>query len=272
MSIPRIGIESEVSGDFYQEFKIEHEDGHVTIQIENNTLRTTNYYKKLLEDDKIQLEWKLICDSTFLERYPDDNKKIKIKDTEISGKCEIFYSLSCKIDFSLLPDKSFNPFYNREYFVKKGQIISSERKQIFWANPDDKESHSEFIDIVYDENEPLYVDFTNDVIIISTNDKKLKEDFEGFDQNQNFSLITRQMLLSSIVIAAIRRIGEAQNDDHIDVDKKWAEHLKKSLGIDEDNIEELQLSEYNKALDYYNNFYDGEKLISRAFDKLDKIS
>ena len=80
------------------------------------------------------------------------------------------------------------------------------------------------------------------------------------------------MLLSSVIIAAIRRIGKAQNDDHIDVDKKWAEHLKKSLGIDEDNIEELQLSEFNTALNYYNNFYDGEKLISRAFDKLDKIS
>ena len=274
MSIPRLGIINEVSGDFYQGFDFyqDKNENFIIIKLENDSLKLDSYYKKLIQENKVFIDWKLVCDSTFLQRYPKDNV-IKIKDTDISKKCEIFYSLVCLEDFNLEPNESFNQFFNRNYNIKKGMILSAERKEIFWANDDNIQSYADFIKIEVNnavDAEYLHVNFDNDIIIITTNDEDLKKDFEYYDNKINYKLINRELLLSNIIINAIRRIGEAEEENSsVDVQFKWAEYLKKQIGIQEDELEDLK--DYNFASDLYYNSYDGEKLLSRAFKKLDNL-
>ena len=151
--------------------------------------------------------------------------------------------------------------------INKGMIVSTIKREILPIFQNDKQGGGLNI-IEYqkrDQNEKIQFDFTNDKIIMYTNDDRVMQNLVSYSKKckkLNLSLIFGPALVEAIQLLG-RKDEEAQ-------DLQWKTLLYDLINIDDDRKGDL--AEFNIALGVYNKIFSNkEYVLIESYDEINKL-
>jgi len=268
MSFPKLGFEDQVNNSQFDiSINVSKGEQDTVVKIEELFFENT-YYKKLIEEGYVSLEWRLINDSTFFEEYGEYNSIIGINNFSINGPLLVEFYFVANVDFILESNSCFGDFYKSNYEIKKGSVLSKINSKKIPAFQKNRGNSLNIFTVEYsaDSDEYLEIDFEQDVILITTNNEELHNYQMDFDKNKEYKLINLHVFFSSIIIEALTIIGKKKTDDKI---YKWEELLIDVLEIKENERELLQ--DYIVAMSYYNEKFVSENFLNKIYKDLEDV-
>ena len=245
MSIPKIGIEDEAIGIFECEIlnpDLENEE-NLIFKADMNSFKLENkYYEKLYQESTIDLILSVDCFNVYKELKTSIKEKqyVEFPRKDAGGKFVISIYFIATKDFILdTRNENFNSFYNEEYKISKGQIVSKVITR--HVDIDLTSTSSSFKFLTVNKNPDIEDDFE-----IKLEDEfpelsiKSEDTFFDYDTLRSSSRlkginkITDAILLGPLFIELIRIIIE----DRLEGEKyEWAEVMAKKMGFN--SLDEL---------------------------------
>ena len=92
MSIPKLGSSAEVKGDFNCIIKYKLTESKLICYIKSEDFSLQNgAFKKLYDLDKIELVWRVRCESTFIEKQASLDQEIIFNTNSLNTSLKISY-------------------------------------------------------------------------------------------------------------------------------------------------------------------------------------
>jgi len=284
MSIPKIGFTDEVIGKFECDIlkpNLNNEE-NLIFQIDEDSLIIENkYFKKLYDDSVIDLILSVDCFNVYKElktSVKNENNFVEYPRKDAGGKFVISIYFVATKDFKLdTKNNNFSSFYNEEYSITKGQIVSKVITKHIDINLTSTNSSFKFLSVVKNPNlkeDDFKIRLEDEYPELSIKsedtffeyDSLRKRKFRGSDK------IADAILLGPLFVELIRIIIE----DRLEGEKYgWAEALAIKMGYNSlDELEE-QIQDENMTLSESfqaaYNIYATRMLSKNYFNDLFKI-
>ena len=91
MSIPKLGSSAEVKGDFNCIIKYKLTESKLICYIQSEDFSLQNGAFKLYDLDKIELVWRVRCESTFIEKQASLDQEIIFNTNSLNTSLKISY-------------------------------------------------------------------------------------------------------------------------------------------------------------------------------------
>lgn len=268
MSIPKLGSSAEVKGDFSCKINYQLNENKLRCYIKSEDFDIQNKaYRKLVDTGKVDLVWRVRCESTFIEKEAFLDEEIIFNTESLNTSLIFTYFLVASKEFTFVFDETISDFFGEKMIINKGMIVSTIKREILPIFQNDKKGGGLNI-IEYqkrNQNEKIEFDFTNDKIIMYTNDDKVMQNLISFSKKckkLNLSLIFGPALIQAIMILGTEE-EEAQ-------DLQWKTLLYDIIDIDDERRGDL--SEFNVALSVYNKIFSKkEYVLIDSYDEINKL-
>jgi len=278
-NFPKLGNEIQTSGSFYCDMDIIEKGHELELNVSNINL-DNKLFNRLFKENKICIEIKVECFSTYTEYFftidynNQDNFKENLEKTTLTQTFHLIAYLKAVSDFTIVDDtnESLSPYYNNS-FIPKNVIVSKEikikKECMYELNSSqsifhlDYATQSDFIKIKFPDDD--------DAIKIIVNDPIFKEFQSGkYTQREKWKLFNKHSFWGNIFLQAVEDIRNRKNDDELhyedDECKLWHKVIFDSYGVDSSTrLKELKPDEIlNK---YYKFFIDQNKGLKMLYDK-----
>lgn len=283
MSIPRLGFENETIGSFSFSLKWDKEPAdNVDFFIDVDTIQISNEaYKTLYDNKSIDLVLKVEFEKIFYEKHTliNESNKLSIPKKDF-GADEIKLSVYFVAleDFILKTDLvSFDEFYDGNFEVRKGQIVSEIKVKYIHPEISSSNSIAQLLQIILnpDIEEEFMIDLQSDLPTLTIKNRDLYYLINSNRKKTNYQLLTDSVVLGPIFVELIRMLFE----DRIDEEYKWAEDLTKLLGFESiERLREYYPSSGEDYQDYYVEAYQaynsklfGKNIMPDLLKKIEEI-
>jgi len=274
MSHPIIGNPNEVNGDFFLKFhnpKIEIQEGKsfYIIKPDQDSFEIENtYFKKLFNENKIILTWRIYSSKTFYQNSSTNFKEIRFNTKRISGSFEVSFCLCANKDFVFDPPKeTVNSFFEGKTNINKGCILSKETK--FTINPSivNRGGISSILEFRYkkeldNEYSVRYSD-PSGRIVVYIKDRTFFNVLNSLTTKKHTKKIAINSFFCSIIVEAIRLLS---NDDE---EYEWSDDLKAVIEFNDENKESY--SDFNNALNVYNEMFGEDGFLKNSILEINKL-
>ena len=287
MSIPKIGNNDEAIGVFECDIlnpNLNNDENQI-FEVYMNSFKLENkYYEKLYEDSTIDLILSVDCFNVYKELKTSVKKKkyLEFPRKDAGGKFVISIYFVATKDFILdTKNDYFDAFYNEQYKISKGQIISKVITRHVDIDLTSTSSSFKFLSV--NKNPEIEEDFKISLmdefpqLSIKSEDTFFEYDklrtsrrFKGIDK------ITDAILLGPLFIELIRIIIEDRLEGS---NFNWAEVMAKKMGYTslEELISEIQDSDmgqdesFQAAYNLYSSRLHSENHFKELFDILKTV-
>jgi hypothetical protein len=268
MSIPRLGINSEIKGniDIKPNVLITSKSANLLIDLsKDNILIDNNYLKELYIDGVIEVTTFIIDRSLFRKIKMKNDFTHEIKRGQYSNNFSIHSFISVAKDF-ILKDKTIDNFYNN-IKVYKGQRLSVEFKKNIKLESSFMKSEYDVFCINEIEGNETYVDYSRDKISLKIN--KAGKDYSlikslYYNQTETNKKIAFSVVFGPIILDSLHALKESPEY----ADKSWAQSFGRHLNIDFSE-EDFQKT-INPNQSFLNDFKNGE-LLKESLTSLQKL-
>ena len=287
MSIPKLGIKDEAIGIFECDILEPNlnDENNLIFEIDSNSLVIDNeYFKNLYNDSIIDLILSIDCFNVYKELKTIIKKKpyIEYPIKDVGGKFVISIYFVATKDFSLdTRNESFNSFYNEEYKISKGQIVSKVITKHIDVNLTSTNSSFKFLSV--NKNPDIESDFKvkldDEIPELSIKSEDVFFDYDNLRKSKKLKgidKITDAILLGPIFVELIRVII----DGRLNGEKfEWAEVMAKKMGYNslDELVEEIQNEEihandsFEIAYNLYSSSMHSQNLFKELFETLKEI-
>lgn len=268
MSIPRLGINSEIRGniDIKANVLVTIKSGDIHINLSNDDILINNdYLSKLYQKGIIEVTTLIIDRSLFRKIKMKNDFDYEIKRGQYSNKFSLHSFISVAKDF-ILNDETIDDFYNNTK-VYKGQRLSVEFKK-------DIKLESSFMKSEYDvfcinevDGIETSVDYNRDKIYLKIN--KSGKDYSlikslYYNQSESNKKIAFSVVFGPIILDSLH---ELQRDPSLAY-TSWAQSFGRHLSID--ILDEDKLKLINPISCFLNKFKNG-KLLKESLNSLQTL-
>lgn len=284
MSIPKLGFTDEVIGKFECDIlkpNLNNEE-NLIFQIDEDSLIIENkYFKRLYDDSVIDLILSVDCFNVYKElktSVKNENKFVEYPRKDAGGKFVISIYFVATKDFKLnTKSNDFSSFYNEEYSITKGQIVSKVITKHIDINLTSTNSSFKFLTVT--KNSDIEDDFKirleEEFPELSIKSEDVFFEYDSLRKSRKFKgsdKIADAILLGPLFVELIRVIIE----DRLEGEKYgWAEALAIKMGYNslDELEEEIQVDDIppNESFQAAYNIYATKMHSKNHFNDLFKI-
>lgn len=185
--------------------------------------------------ERINIITVITCNATYFN-YTTTELKFKIKKENLFGRVEVKPMVSIVAAGTFQITEAIDEFYNDEFIVDKGEIISDFNSYFF--NIDDENQDSDtIVKFNFNENQvkPLDLILDDDIILISFGDKVLfqyMEELEKRNPELAFSILPATAILSALEYI--------KNENFSYKERGWFQKIENELNQEYDDIADLE--------------------------------
>ena len=283
MSIPKLGIKDEANGIFECEIlspDLENEE-YLIFRVDMNSLRIENkYYEELYKNSTIDLILSVDCFNVYKELKTSIKEKeyVEFPRKDAGGKFVISIYFVATKDFILdTRNDFFDSFYNEEFKIAKGQIVSRVITRHIDIDLSSTKSSFKFLSVkknpeIEDDFQIKLEDEIPELIIKSEQTFWDYDNIRSSSRLKGINKITDAILLGPLYIEMIRLIIEDRLEGQ---NYEWAEVMAKKMGytsLDElkGEIQDSDISQADSFQVAYN-LYSSHLHSENHFDELFEI-
>lgn len=248
MSIPKLGFTDEVVGKFECDIHKPNldNDENLIFEIDEDSLIIENkYFKELYDDSVIDLILSVDCFNVYKEiktSIKNENKFIEYPRKDAGGKFVISIYFIATKDFKLdARSDNFSSFYDEEYNISKGQIVSKVIRKHIDINLTSTNSSFKFLSVTKNPNleeDEFKIRLEDEFPELSIKSEDIFFEYDTLRKSRKLKgidKITDAILLGPLFVELIRIILE----DRLEGEKyAWAEALAIKMGYS--SLDELE--------------------------------